>query len=100
MTARFSRPQLLDLYRDRRLSARAIARLYGCSATKVRYTLRLHGIEVRSLQVASLRSGIPGITWDGRKRKWRVTAYGGGKQKTIGRFATLEMAREARQNER
>lgn len=96
MTVRFTRPQLVDLYCTQRIGAPTIARLYGCCATKVRVTLRLYGIEVRRLQRASQRSGIPGVTWDRFKRKWRVTAYAGGKQKTIGRFATLEEAAAAR----
>jgi hypothetical protein len=96
MSVRFTRPQLVDLYCTQRFGADTIARLYGCCANKVRVTLRVYGIEVRKLQHASQRSGIHGITWDRFKRKWRVTAYANGKQKTIGRFATLEEAAAAR----
>jgi len=47
MTARFTRPQLVDLYCTRRLSTRAIAKLCGCSATKARMVLRAYGIPRR-----------------------------------------------------
>lgn len=97
MTVRFTRPQLLDLYCQQRKSQRQIASAHGCSATKVRTTLRLFGIEIRTRgRGLHHPSGVEGVSWCRQTRKWKVTAHVEGKQKTIGRFGTLEEARKVK----
>lgn len=92
MTVRFTRPQLVELYCAQKLSASAIGRYFTVSDWRVRRALKAYGIELRSAG----GSGVHGVSWCRHTRKWRVTVYVKRKQKTIGRFATLEEAAAAR----
>ena len=40
-------------------------------------------------------SGVKGVSWDGKNKKWRATINSNGKQKWLGRFASRDAAADA-----